>query len=323
MSKDTNPNTEITYDVAVLGGGPAGLTAAIYTSRAALKTLCFAGNPPGGQLTETTEIENFPGFPEGIQGPQLMQNFRNQAARFGTDIANTHATKVTGDFDSGFVLESTDGHTYKARSIIIATGASAKWLGLESEQAMKGKGVSACATCDAFFFKNKEVVVVGGGDAAMEESTYLTKFASKIHVLVRGSKEDMRASKIMQQRALENEKIEFHFYTELVEVLADGSGNKAQGVRIVNNQTQEESVLPDVEGVFVAIGHHPNTDFLEGFVDLDVKGYVKVTEGTYSSKQGVFVAGDVHDYRYRQAITAAGFGCMAAIDLERFLDSQE
>ncbi len=331
-SNNAQPNnTTQPYDVAILGSGPAGLTAAIYTSRALLKTAVFAGNPPGGQLTTTTEVENFPGFPEGIQGPELIQRTRLQAQKFGSVLMDTHIVKVSGTFETGFTLTDDEGNTHMARSIIIATGASAKWLGIESEQRMRGKGVSACATCDAFFFKDKEVAIIGGGDAAMEEATFLTRFASKVHVLVRKSQEEMRASKIMQERALSSEKIEFHFYTELVEVLGE---EKVSGIRVVDNRTSEETVLP-VEGVFVAIGHSPNTDFLQGFVELDAKGYVVVTDGTESSVggkspmgtkssvEGVFVAGDVADFRYRQGITAAGFGCMAAIDLERFLAGGE
>ncbi len=319
----TTNTSNTNYDIVILGGGPAGLSAAIYTSRALLKTVCFAGSPPGGQLSLTSEVENYPGFPDGIQGPELIDNFRKQAQRFGTDLLDTNILRVKGDFKKGFTIITEDGFEIKARAIIIATGASAKWLGLESEQAMRGKGVSACATCDGFFFRDKEVVVVGAGDAAMEEANFLTRFASKVHVLVRKSREEIRASKIIQKRVLSNEKIVFHFHTELQEVMANELVNKVLGVKVVNNQSGEVSLLSDVEGVFVAIGHKPNTDYLEGFVDLDAKGYVKVFNGTHTSKEGVFVAGDVADFRYRQAVTAAGFGCMAALDLERFLEGRE
>jgi len=318
MANKTLKNTQDfeIYDVAIIGGGPAGLTAAIYTSRALLKTLAIAGNPPGGQLTTTTEVENFPGFPNGIQGPELIQRMREQSLRFGAVLKDENISKINGTFSTGFTLTESSGNQYNARSIIIATGASAKWLGIPTEQAFRGRGVSACATCDGFFFKGKEVAVVGGGDAAMEEANFLTRFASKVYVLVRKSKEKMRASKIMLQRAFANEKIEFLFYTELREVLGT---EKVAGIRVVNNQTNEEKILSGVEGVFIAIGHAPNTEFLRDFVELDAKGYVVASQGTHTSMEGVFVAGDVADFRYRQGVTAASFGCMAAIDLERFL----
>jgi len=304
------------FDVAILGGGPAGLTAAIYTSRAQLSTVVFAGEALGSQLCTTTKVENFPGFPEGIQGPELIDRFKNQAQKFDTAIIDSKVSSISGSFEEGFILELADQEIYKARSIIIATGASAKWLGLESEQRMIGKGVSACATCDGFFFKGKEISVVGGGDAAMEEAIFLTRFATKVHVLVRKGSGVLRASKIMQERAISNEKIEFHFNTELEEILGDVA---VRGIRVRNNETEEITKMSQIEGVFIAIGHHPNTDFLENFVDLDQKGYVVVSEGTKTSERGVFVAGDVADFRYQQAVTAAGFGTMAALDLERFL----
>ncbi|MBD3366348.1 thioredoxin-disulfide reductase [candidate division WWE3 bacterium] len=308
------------YDVAILGGGPAGLTAAIYTSRAQLETLVIAGSPPGGQLMTTTEVENFPGFPEGIDGPTLVQRARDQAERFGTRLVDENVASVSGTFEEGFKVTSEEGNEYHARTVLIATGASARWLGLESEQKMRGKGVSACATCDGFFFKGKEVAVIGGGDSAMEEATFLTRFATKVHVLVRKDREGLRASKIMQERAFKNEKINFHFNTELVEVLGNAS---VTGIKVLNNQTNEIAEMPQVEGVFIAIGHRPNTAFLEGFVEFDEKGYVKVFERTHTSKEGVFVAGDVADFKYRQAVTAAGLGTMAALDLERFLAAHE
>jgi len=305
-----------TFDVAILGGGPAGLTAAIYTSRAQLSTVVFSGEALGSQLCITTEVENFPGFPEGIQGAELIERFREQARKFDAEIVDSKVSSISGSFGDGFTLELTDQKTYQACSIIIATGASARWLGLESEQRLRGKGVSACATCDGFFFKGKEVAVVGGGDAAMEESIFLTRFATKVHVLVRKGKEGLRASKIMQERAFDNEKIEFHFNTELDEVLGDAA---VAGIKVRNNKTGEIIEMAQIEGVFISVGHIPNTDFLQNFVDLDQKGYVVVPEGTKTSKEGVFAAGDVVDFKYRQAVTAAGFGTMAATDLERFL----
>jgi len=307
----------VIYDIAIIGSGPAGLTAAIYTSRAELDTLVIGGSPPGGQLTTTTDVENFPGFPEGIMGPDLIANMRKQAQRFGAVFQDENVTNILGSSDDGFVLQTDATNSYSAKSIIVATGASAKWLGLESEQKLRGKGVSACATCDGFFFKDKIVAVVGGGDAAMEEAVYLTKFAPKVYVLVRGARDSMRASKIMQKRAHDNPKVEFLCDTEVIEVLGDAH---VSGVRIKNNKTDEATVLKDVQGLFVAIGHKPNTGFLKGFVELDQMGYAKIIgPGTQSSVAGVFISGDVHDHRYRQAITAAGYGCMASLDAERWL----
>ena len=304
------------FDVIIIGSGPAGLTAAIYTSRAALKTLVIAGDPPGGQLTTTTEVENFPGFPEGITGPELILKLRSQATKFGCVIVDENVNSVSENHEKLFKVDTRTGKKYHADSVIIATGATAKWLQLDSEQRLRGKGVSACATCDGFFFKNKVVAVVGGGDASMEEATYLTKFATKVLVLVRGDKDKMKASKIMQQRAFENPKIEFLFNTSVEEVMGE---NSVKGLKVKNRLTEKVSEIPDIEGLFIAIGHEPNTGFLAGFVELDEKGYVKITDGTKTSKNGVFVAGDVADYRYRQAISAAGLGCMAAIDATRFL----
>jgi thioredoxin reductase (NADPH) len=303
------------YDVIIIGGGPAGLTAAIYTSRAFLKTLVIAGNPPGGQLTETTEVENFPGFVDGIQGPDLISTMRKQAAKFETEFLDENVKSITETTEHDFHVSTETGLSYLSRSIIIATGASAKWLGLESEQRLRGKGVSACATCDGFFFKNKDIAVIGGGDASMEEAEFLTKFASKVYLVTRSSHDNMRASKIMQQRTKDNPKIEFVYDSEVKEVLGT---NLVSGLSIINNKTNVESVL-NIQGLFVAIGHSPNTAFLNGIVDVDIKGYIKVLENTKSSKEGVFVAGDVADYRYRQAITAAGLGCMAALDVEKYL----
>ncbi len=304
-------------DVIIIGSGPAGLTAAIYTSRAYLNTLVISGRPSGGQLMLTTDVENFPGFPEGIQGPALMANLREQAARFKTRFVDENVIAVSGNAGSGFTVTTDEaGKTFTGKSIIIATGAEAKWLNIESEQRLRGKGVSACATCDGFFFKDKIVAVVGGGDAAMEEANYLTKFASKVLLLVRGEKEALRASKIMQDRALTNPKIEFMFTTEVVEILGT---DKVEGLIVKNNNTGETKTLNDVQGFFTSIGHEPSTKFLKGFVELDEKGYLKVTGNTITSVEGVFAAGDVLDFRYRQAVTAAGMGCMAALDVEKYL----
>ena len=308
---------EEVLDASRLRAARARLTAAVYASRAFLKTLVIAGNPPGGQLTTTTDVENFPGFPKGIQGPELINKMRSQAEKFTSTFIDENVSKVSGSFEDGFLVETEDdGGFYKGRTVIVATGASARWLGLESEQRLIGKGVSACATCDGFFFKDVAVAVIGGGDAAMEEATFLTKFATKVYVLVRKDKENMKASKIMQKKAFDNPIIEFMFNTEVKEVLGD---EQMDSLKVVNNQTDEEKVLADVKGLFLAIGHKPNTDFLKDFIELDKVGYVAVTDDTKTSKEGVFVAGDVADYRYRQAVTAAGFGCMAALDVEKFL----
>lgn len=306
------------YDVIILGGGPSGLTAAIYTSRAKLNTLVIAGNPAGGQLMWTTEVENYPGFPNGIMGPELIDNMRKQAERFETLFKDENVSSLEGTYETGFTVTTESGSTYSGKTIIIATGASANWLNIESEQRLRSKGVSACATCDGFFFKGKDIAVVGGGDSAMEEATYLTRFASKVYLLVRGSKEEMKASKIMQEEAMHNEKIEFMFNTQVKEVLGD---DFVSGLRVLNNKTNEEKEI-QLSGLFVAIGHSPNTKFLEGFVDLEPNKYLKVTDNTKTSKEGVFAAGDVGDYRYRQAISAAGLGCMAALDVEKYLKSK-
>lgn len=303
-------------DLIIIGGGPAGLTAAIYTSRASIKTLLIEGIPAGGQLTITTEVENFPGFPEGVQGPDLIAKMRDQALRFNTAIVTENVVRVSGDAKSVFEVELSNGQIEKAKSLIIATGASARWLGLESEKRLMGRGVSACATCDGFFFKNKVIAVVGGGDSAMEEATYLTKFATKVYIIVRGSKEQMRASKFMQEKAYANEKIEFIYNTQVIDILGESA---VEGIKILNSLDNTEKTMGDVQGVFVAIGHTPNTGFLKGFVELSELGYLKVTDNTKTSLEGVFAAGDVSDYKYRQAITAAGLGCMASLDVEKFL----
>jgi len=303
------------YDVIILGGGPSGLTAAIYTSRARLNTLVLAGNPAGGQLMLTTEVENFPGFVEGIMGPELISNMRKQAERFETVCKDENVLNISGSVKDTFTVKTDLGNEYVGKTVIVATGATAKWLNIESETKFRGKGVSACATCDGFFFKGKDVAIVGAGDAAMEEAMYLTRFANKVYALVRGTKEDMKASKIMQEEAFANNKIEFMFNTEVKEVVGDAM---MTGLKIVNNNTLEETTLA-VSGLFIAIGHTPNTKFLDCVLELEPNGYIKVTNNTRTSVEGIFVSGDVGDYKYRQAITAAGMGCMAALDVEKYL----
>ena len=285
------------YDVIIIGSGPAGLTAGIYTARANLKTLCIAGNTWGGQLMQTTLVENFPGFPEGIQGPELMTAMRKQAEKMGVEFVDKNVEKVD--------VKNLTVDQYSTRAIIVATGAEFKWLGLLSEQKLIGRGVSACATCDAAFFKDKKVIVVGGGDAAMEEALFLTKFVSSLLIVHR--RDSFRASKIMQDRVLSNPKIKVLWNTEVTEVLGE---NKVTGIR-VNNQ----SSIIDCDGVFVAIGHTPATKIFEGQINLDAKGYALKQQ----QARGIFIAGDVHDYKYRQAITAAAYGCEAALDAQAFL----
>lgn len=315
------------YDVMIIGSGPAGWTAAIYSARANLKTLLFtglqAGGTPGGQLMITTEVENYPGFANGIQGPELMNEMREQAVRFGTELVEDDVTRV--DFSgrplTAYTGEGDDEEAYQAKAAIVATGASALWIGLESEEQMRGWGVSSCATCDGFFFRNKEIAVVGGGDTAMEEATYLTTHASKVTVIHR--REGLRASKIMQDRARKNPKIDWALNKEVVEVLGKpgpGAGG-VNGVRLRDTQTGEESTLP-IQGLFVAIGHRPNTEIFKGQLDMDEAGYLVTTTHTASNVPGVFVAGDVRDHRYRQAITAAGDGCMAAIDAQEYINGE-
>lgn len=306
------------YDVIIIGSGPAGLTAAIYTSRANLKTLVITGSQTGGQLTITTDVENFPGFEEGIQGPELMKKMIVQAKNYSTEFIDDNVEKITGTWQNNFEV-STKTTNFKAKSIITASGASAKWLGLDNEQRLMGRGVSACATCDGYFFKNKTVAVVGGGDASMEEAIFLTNFASKVYLIARAEEGKLRASKIMQKRALENNRIEFLLNSEVTDIFGK---DRVEGLKIKNKKTNEEHTLNDIQGLFVAIGHTPNTQFLNSFVELDDKEYVKVTDNTKTSVEGVFAAGDVHDFRYRQAITAAGYGCMAALDVIRFLESK-
>jgi thioredoxin reductase (NADPH) len=301
-------------DIIIIGSGPAGLTAAVYASRADLKPLMIEGFEAGGQLMLTTDVENYPGFIDGIMGPELMERMRKQAARFGTEYLTDDVTSV--DFSQSPFVVGTSDETYRARSVIISTGASAKMLGVPGEKELLGHGVSTCATCDGFFFRDQKLLIVGGGDSAMEEAIFLTKFASKVTVVHR--RDELRASKIMQQRAMANPKIEFLWDSVITELVGDG---KLKGARIQNVKTGEESFV-EAGGAFVAIGHTPNTALFEDHLELD-GGYIKTAgQTTETSVPGVFAAGDVVDYRYRQAITAAGMGCEAAMDAERWLEGQ-
>jgi thioredoxin reductase (NADPH) len=295
----------------IIGSGPAGYTAAIYAARANLEPLVLAGSQSGGQLMITSDVENYPGFPEGIKGPDLMERFRKQAERFGAEIIDTDATRV--NLKRRPFIVATDKVEYTADALIVATGANAKWLGLPTELSLRGKGVSACATCDGFFFRDKLVVVVGGGDTAMEEALFLTKFAK--HVTVVHRRDKLRASKIMQEKARANPKISFIWNHVVSEVIGK---NSVEGVRITSTIDGSSSLIK-CDGLFVAIGHDPATALFEGQLEMDSLGYIKVLHNTRTSVEGVFVAGDVHDHRYRQAVTAAGFGCEAAIDAERYL----
>ena len=301
-------------DLAIIGSGPAGYTAGIYASRASLKPVLFEGLESGGQLMLTTDVENYPGFDSGIMGPDLMQIFKKQAERFGTEI-KTETINSIKKIDGGFSLESAK-ETYEFKSVIISSGASAKWLDVKGEKELQGHGVSACATCDGFFFKEKEVIVVGGGDSAMEEALFLTKFATKVYIVHR--RDSFRASKIMQVRVLGNDKIEVLWNKEVTEIHGSES---VESVSLSDTKDGSSSEV-NIDGVFMAIGHTPNVDFLAGLVELDEKGYVKTgfTTETSTSVPGVFAAGDVADSIYRQAVTAAGTGCQAAIDAERWLD---
>jgi len=301
-------------NLLVVGSGPAGLTAAIYAARANLGPVVIGGSAPGGQLMLTSDVENFPGFPEGIQGPELMAAFRAQAERFGTRFVDVDVERV--DFGERPFRLWARGVEYRAQSVVVATGASALWLGLESETRLRGRGVSACATCDGFFFRDREIAVVGGGDTALEEATYLTRFASKVHLLHR--RDQFRGSKIMQARAIENPKIEVHYNTVVDEVLG---AEKVEGLRLRDTVTGDRHDMP-VEGLFIAIGYRPNTGVFRDWLEADEAGYLVVRDRTGSNVEGVFVAGDVHDHRYRQAITAAADGCRAAIDAERWLEAQ-
>jgi thioredoxin reductase (NADPH) len=305
----------VDYDILIIGSGPAGLTSAIYAGRALVKTLVLGGRLAGGQLMLTSGVENFPGFSEGVQGPDLMMEMRKQAERFGAKIIDEDVESV--DFTSSPIRAFVGESTYTAKAIIIATGSSAKWLGLPSEVKLRGRGVSSCATCDGYFFRDKRVVVVGGGDTALEESLFLTKYASEIMLVHRRDK--FRASKIMQSRVTSNPKIKLILNSVVEEVLGT---NKVEGVRIRNVKMNEQSIVP-CDGVFVAIGFQPNTRMFEGQIELDEKGYAIVKGETESSVQGVFVAGDVRDYRYRQAVTAAGEGCKAAMDALAYLEEQK
>ncbi|HEV8189980.1 MAG TPA: thioredoxin-disulfide reductase [Ktedonobacterales bacterium] len=301
------------YDVIIIGSGPAGYTAAIYAARANMRTLVIQGEQFGGQLMITSEVENYPGFPEGIQGPEMMEKFEAQARRFGAEMIGLNAVRV--DFaQRPFQVWTSDDARHLGKTVIIATGASAKWLGLPNEERLQGRGVSGCATCDGFFFRGKDVAVVGGGDTAMEEALFLTRYASKVHLLHR--RDQFRASKIMQQRARENSKIDIRYNTAVEDVLGDGA---VEGLRIKDVQSGQSEDLP-VQGLFVAIGHQPNTDIFKGILDMDAVGYLRTHQHTMSNVPGVFVAGDVDDHRYRQAVTAAGEGCRAAIDAERWLE---
>jgi thioredoxin reductase (NADPH) len=302
-------------DVLIIGSGPAGYTAAIYTSRAGLKTLLYKGDQPGGQLTITSDVENYPGYPDGVLGPQMMIDFENQASRFGAEIKSGMIKDVDFQVDN---LKATaeDGNVIETKTVIISTGASAKWLNLESEQRLNGKGVSACAVCDGFFFKNQVVAVVGGGDTAAEEALYLSKLTSEVHLIVR--RDEMRASTIMQNRVLENKKINIHWNSEVKEVLGDDA---VTGIRIFNNISNEISNI-NLQGLFIAIGHKPNTDIFKDYLDMDENGYIKTIPGSSQTNiKGVFATGDAQDHIYRQAVTAAGSGCMGALDAERFISN--
>ncbi len=302
------------WDVIIIGSGPSGLTAAIYTTRAALSTLIIGGYKWGGQLMLTTEVDNYPGFPEGIQGPDLMQKIRAQAERFGAEIKDTDVTDV--DFSNQPFKITADGTDYFGKSVIIATGADTLWLGIESEQKFIGRGISSCAPCDAPFFREKNVIVVGGGDSAMEEALVLTRYAKEVTLIHR--RDAFRASEIMQQKVKNNPKIKIIWNSVIEEIKGT---DKVEGVMLNNVVTGEKTEMP-IDGIFVAIGHAPMTSIFKDKIDLDEKGYVKQGEFSTTSVEGVFVAGDVHDHHYRQAVTAAGLGCQAAMDAEKWLESQ-
>lgn len=306
------------HEVIIIGSGPAGLTAAIYAARGGLQPLVISGNEPGGQLIFTTDVENFPGFPEAIKGPDLMENMRKQAEKFGTKFEDNAVSSVDFSTRPFKVTVGSADADYAAEAIIIATGSSAMWLGLESETKLKGRGVSACATCDGFFFKGKDAVVVGGGEVAIEEAMFLTKLVKSVKVIHRRDK--LRAARILEQKVLNNRKISFVWNSVVEEILGD---KEVEGVRIKNVKNTAEKSEIKCDSVFVAIGHKPNTEIFRNKIELDNKGYIKKYEGSKTSVEGVFVAGDVYDYVYRQAVTAAGSGCKAAIDVIKYLEGKE
>jgi thioredoxin reductase (NADPH) len=303
-----------TYGVIIIGSGPSGYTAAIYAARSNLSVLMLQGYQAGGQLMLTSDVENFPGFETGIMGPEMMEKFESQAKRFGAELVPEDAISI--DFSKRPFTVKTDSGEYKSRSIIITTGASAKWLGLPSEKRLQGRGVTACATCDGFFFKQKEVIVIGGGDTAMEEALFLTRYAD--HVTIVHRRDSLRASKIMQDRAMKHPKISLLLNSEVLEILGEDA---VTGIRVRNVKTGEEDIVA-AQGFFLAIGHKPNTDLFKGVIDMDEAGYIVPAEFTMTNIPGVFAAGDVTDHRYRQAITAAGDGCRAALDVEHWLAEQ-
>ena len=305
----------MTYDVIIIGAGPAGYTAGIYCSRARHDTILISGLLPGGQLMNTTDVENYPGFDEGIMGPDLMQIMRKQTENMGTKIIDDVVTNV--DFSQNPFKVSTASTNFEAKTVIVCTGATPRKIGIDGEQTFAGKGVSYCATCDGAFFRDQELAVVGGGDSCMEEATFLTKFASKVHIIHR--RDEFRASKIMQERALDNEKITVHWNSTVSDIKGD---QKVQQVILKDTKTGEETSV-DMNGVFVAIGHEPNTELFKDQLELDENGYIVLNKNTQTSVDGVFSAGDVHDHRYRQAVTAAGYGCMAAIDVDKYLSEQK
>jgi thioredoxin reductase (NADPH) len=314
-SDTKKPETKRKFDVIIIGAGPAGYTAAIYTSRAKRETLIISGILPGGQLMLTTEVENFPGFAKGVMGPELMTTMRQQAERMGTAIIDDEVVNV--DFRHKPFKILTYSEEYEADAVIIATGATPRKIGVKGEQEFSARGVSYCATCDGPFFKNQDIMVAGGGDSAMEEAIFLTKFANKVHVIHR--KDTLRASKIMQDRAFENKKIQFHWNTVIEEIKGSQKVNQIEVKDITTNKIE----TLEVGGLFVAIGHEPNTKLFQGQIDFDDKGYIVLKNHTQTNVEGVFAAGDVHDHRYRQAITAAAFGCMAAIDVDKYLSEHK
>ena len=312
---DFPKKTKTSYDVIIIGAGPAGYTAGIYCSRARRDTLLISGLLPGGQLMNTTDVENYPGFEEGIMGPDLMLTMRKQAERMNTTIMDDVVVNV--DFRAKPFKVLTGSEEYEAKAVIVCTGATPRKIGIEGEQTFSGKGVSYCATCDGAFFRNQDIAVVGGGDSCMEEATFLTKFASKVHIIHR--RDTFRASKIMQERALSNEKIEVHWNSAVEDIKGD---QKVQQIILKDTKTGENKTL-EMGGVFVAIGHEPNTKLFKNQLEMDENGYIIQKNNTETSVKGVFTAGDVHDHRYRQAVTAAGFGCMSAIDVDKYLSEQK